>query len=604
MTVKTTRTRLKELSEGTDGYDKAYDEAMQRINAQLPEQQELAIKSLAWITFAKRSLTALELRHALAIEDGKSDLDEENIPRIKDVLSVCAGLLNTDGGIVHLVHYTAQEYFERTHTRWFAGFSETHISNLCVTYISFDSFGTGPSKTNQAFGKRIRKYPFYVYVAHHWGNHAREAQNCGPEVIRFLEDGAKLEASVQTLQTRRIPVYSRRSITTLVSGLFSRGTTGLHVAAYFDFHQLVNLLLQHHHILETRDSNSCTPLIWACNFARRDSMATINLLLASGAYIDAVNKYYETPLYLTASDGDEEAVQLLLDFGADINGNNENDPPLVVASEEGHLGVVNLLLSRGADPNRTGMEFPFGETPLERASSNGHLQIVELLLKEGADVTAHALKSAVSYGYEDVFEILLAKATSIPSPSAIYEAALCAASEKGNHSIVQTLLNKNTDVNAHYLWETPLIAASKGGQISMVQFLLVHGADVDENDDNYITALQEASCTGHLQIVKILLQHGANINQNGRRHGTALQAASGRGCLQIVEFLLQRGADPLIRGGPKKTALEAARWSRYENIVELLKKHIVEKCQRQVLDSVRLNSEVPQMDSIDSIVCE
>ncbi len=55
-----------------------------------------------------------ELQYAIAVEIGESELDEENLPDIEDIISVCAGLVTIDeqSGVIRLVHYTTQEYFE------------------------------------------------------------------------------------------------------------------------------------------------------------------------------------------------------------------------------------------------------------------------------------------------------------------------------------------------------------------------------------------------------------------------------------------------------------------------------------------------------------
>jgi hypothetical protein len=94
-------------------YD-AYKEAMERIKRQNGDSPELAKQVLSWITCAKRSLTTLELRHALAVEMGESELDETNLPGIEDMVSVCAGLVTVDeqSNIIRLVHYTTQQFLE------------------------------------------------------------------------------------------------------------------------------------------------------------------------------------------------------------------------------------------------------------------------------------------------------------------------------------------------------------------------------------------------------------------------------------------------------------------------------------------------------------
>jgi len=106
---------LKGHPTGLKAYDQAYNEAMKRITGQDPDTKELAEQVLSWITCAKRPLTPLELRHALAVEVGKSKLDEENLPEMEDMVSVCAGLVTVDeeNDIICLIYYTTQEYFER-----------------------------------------------------------------------------------------------------------------------------------------------------------------------------------------------------------------------------------------------------------------------------------------------------------------------------------------------------------------------------------------------------------------------------------------------------------------------------------------------------------
>jgi hypothetical protein len=88
---KAIRAALEKLPTGSEAYDYAYKEAMERIEGQIADSQDLAKQALGWITCSKRPLTTLELQHALAVEIGQSSLDEENLPDIEDVVSVCAG---------------------------------------------------------------------------------------------------------------------------------------------------------------------------------------------------------------------------------------------------------------------------------------------------------------------------------------------------------------------------------------------------------------------------------------------------------------------------------------------------------------------------------
>lgn len=134
---KAIRTALKMLPTGSDAYDYAYEDAIGRIEGQRKEQKALAKQVISWITCTKRPLTTFELQHALAVEVGVFEIDEDNFSPIELMVSVCAGLVTIDkgNGIIRLVHYTTQEYFERTQNHWFPD-AEADITKICVTYLS------------------------------------------------------------------------------------------------------------------------------------------------------------------------------------------------------------------------------------------------------------------------------------------------------------------------------------------------------------------------------------------------------------------------------------------------------------------------------------
>lgn len=96
--------------------DKAYKDVMERIEGQKPGFRQIAEKVLSWTICTRRPLTTSELQHALTIVISNSKLNENNRERIEKMVSVYAGLVTIDKerGIIRLVHYTTQEYFERT----------------------------------------------------------------------------------------------------------------------------------------------------------------------------------------------------------------------------------------------------------------------------------------------------------------------------------------------------------------------------------------------------------------------------------------------------------------------------------------------------------
>jgi hypothetical protein len=379
--TKAIRGALKNLPSGSNAYDHAYKDAIIRIEGQVTDQEELAKQVLLWITCAERSLTTLELQYALAVEVGESGLDKDNLPEIEDMVSVCAGLVTIDeeSNVIRLVHYTTQEYFERTQSHWFPN-AKTDITTICVSYLSFDVFERGFCQTDNEFEERLRSNQFFEYAARNWGHHARKAstfsQALSQAVVKCLTSNARVDALSQGLLA--IKHYASHSNYSQQV----RGMTGLHLTAYFGVEAVVKLLLNTGKVeADSKNNVGWTPLSWA---ARNGHEAVVKLLLDTGKVeADSKDDDGRTLLSLAAEQGHEAIVKLLLDTGkveADLK-NNNGRTPLSFATRNRHEAVVKLLLDTGkveADSKNN-----VGWTPLSLAVEQGHEAVVKLLLDTG-----------------------------------------------------------------------------------------------------------------------------------------------------------------------------------------------------------------------------
>ncbi|KAH0551173.1 hypothetical protein GP486_007496, partial [Trichoglossum hirsutum] len=462
---------LQNLPTGLDG---TYEQAMERIKSQGEGFRKLAIRVLFWITHAKRPLSTDELRHALAVGDGGLKLDEKFLPEVQVLGSICAGLVTIDekSDIVRLVHYTTQEYFQRSRKNWFPD-AETHISRTCVTYLSFDTFKTGFCQTDEEFEERLRLNPFYDYAARNWAYHASSASHEVERLIlKLLESKSKVSSSSQAMMASgTYQGYSQRG---------PRQMTGLHLAAYFGLENVIRTLLRGKVEINLRDA------------------------------------YKRTALSHAAKEGHEAVVKLLLDRKSiDFNSeDNSGCTALSLAAAGGHEAVVKLLLDEESiDFNSKDNS---GWTALFHAAMSGHEAAVKLLLdKEGIDFNSKddhgrtALSYAAANGHEAVVKLLLGKkGIGFNSKSKYVDTALSYAAANGHEAVVKLLLDKEgIDFNSRGKYGRTALsyAAERGSKVVVKLVLDKEGIDFNFKDGGGRTPLYYAAVEGHEAVVKLLL---------------------------------------------------------------------------------------------------
>jgi ankyrin repeat protein len=580
---KAIRIVLEKLPEGSEAYDHAYNEAMERIEGQVADSQELAKQVLAWIICARRPLTTLELRHAIALEIDESKIDEENLPEIEDMVSVCAGLVTVDeqSEIIRLVHYTTQEYFERTQTSWFPD-AQKNIAIACVIYLSFDAFETGFCSTDKDFEARLQLNPLYDYAARNWGYHTRAASiEAERSILDLLKSKAKVSASSQAM------IASKRSAWhSGYSQEVPKRMRGVHLAAYFGLEKVMTALLKNGYDLYPKDSHGRTPLSWAADYGHETVVklllekgaeleskdnhgrtpllrtawngheAVMKLLLEKGAELESIDNYSQTPLSLAAGNGHETVVKLLLEKGAELESKDKySQTPLSLAAGNGHEAVAKLLLATASvDPDSKNIN---GRTPLSWAAANGHETVVKLLLAtDGVDPNSRHIKYgqtplhwAVANGHETVVKLLLATDGVDPNSKHIKygQTPLHWAAANGHEIVVKLLLaTDGIDPNSKdtKYGQTPLYWAAVNGHDSVVKLLLAaDGIDPDSKDTKYgRTPLSWAAEKGHEAVVKLLLaKDGIDPNSTDTQFGrTPLSWAAANGHGEVVELLLAK----------------------------------------------------------------
>ncbi|KAF2867352.1 ankyrin repeat-containing domain protein [Massariosphaeria phaeospora] len=490
-TAKDVKLTLAKLSRGSAALDNAYTDALHRIDGQLDGDRKLARKVLSWITLAKRPLTTPEICCALAVELHDTELDSENIPDVEDLVSVCAGLvvIDPESAIIRLVHYTAQEYFERISDTWALG-ARLHIATVCLTYLTFNAFESGICTTHEDFEERLQRNEFLDYAAKHWGDHAKA-----------------VEAKVLSTRTHQFGLYLQS---------FTLGTH-LHYTAQFGLSQIT-----------------------------RDLLSGIEQ--SSTSVVNATDNLGRTPLLLAAEYGHSETAKLLLDQGADIELHCEHyHNALCGASAEGHPEVVKLLLKAGAQVNAQSGQYG---NALQAAAAKGNNQVLKLLLDAGAEINMEcgyygcALYAAIEEDYEDTVQLLVEKGANVTGLDAQLKGALHHAV---NHttcspSMVILLLDHGAPMNTVDVDNmTPLYYSVKFSNKLVANLLLERGVQIDSGiyrktwirktvGDNTIYEEFTLKSTPEVSHVSACL--------------TPLHFASLIGNPAMTAFLLEYGADP------------------------------------------------------------
>uniref|UniRef100_A0A0B7K9G5 Clr5 domain-containing protein n=1 Tax=Bionectria ochroleuca TaxID=29856 RepID=A0A0B7K9G5_BIOOC len=334
------------------------------------------------------------------------------------------------------------------------------------------------------------------------------------------------------------------------------GSTGLEIAIRRGINSVTKLLLGHgadpsHESLLARHID--------CAWSRDFDEGIIQLLLDAGANVD----------------GESTGSVIVGDDGEDVHSINDHDcpkaVPLVKAVYRKNTQVARLLLEAGANANQVDTQWG---SAIQLAVDNNDMYMVNLLVEAGADVNLNKERS--SHAWSTSQALSYSTQTRRFKVRAKFLSPLQLAAQANNSEMIQYLLQCNADMNdlptleiierspldSNLLWgeyETPLSYAVLGDNLQTATLLLESGANPDGVSLYGHTALGAACTKENLDMVKLLLAYGATP-MGSELGSTPLQLAILHKDHIFVDSLLQKGADvnapPYFEGG--RTALQAA----------------------------------------------
>ena len=180
--------------------------------------------------------------------------------------------------------------------------------------------------------------------------------------------------------------------------------------------------------------------------AQEDNLEALTALI-SGMDVNLRDKRSDTTaLEHAVRNANREMVQLLLSFGATVNGKNASgETVLMMLDNDATSDLVWDLLNAGADVKR---KDDSGNTALMQAASSDHLEALKVLLEAGAEVNIRnkqgrtALMLAASEGYVNIVRALVLGGADINAIDEEDKDALAYAVENNHAPVVRFLKSK------------------------------------------------------------------------------------------------------------------------------------------------------------------
>ncbi|KAF5857324.1 hypothetical protein ETB97_005973 [Aspergillus alliaceus] len=355
--------------------------AYEKILSRVPSgQKDIIKKILRIIVGARRPLTIEEMSMALGVADSP-ELRTAAAARVdptrlsNKIRRLCGLFVFINSSKIYLIHQTAREFLigrnvvNRPSSKYTFELrdADREMSQICIRYLQMDDLECHQEQPESDI------QCFLPYSAEHWAEHVRGMSSSQQQEMVNL-----VHSVYRTTTEMWFPIFWEAVMP------FDKQPKmdAVHLAAFNGHSHVLKLIITaEEDTINKTDSSGATALIWA---SANGYYEAVQMLLEEGADANAQGGSYENSLYAASYRGHERIVQMLLDNEADVNAQGGvYGNALQAASYGGYEQIVQMLLDNKADVNAQGGVYG---NALQAASYRGYEQIVQMLLDNKADV--------------------------------------------------------------------------------------------------------------------------------------------------------------------------------------------------------------------------